>query len=290
MRRLLSQTFFVLFALLLAAWAVIVTIKPGPPGKIIIASGGADGHYQDLALAYKKQLEHYGVEAELRPDVEGIDTLKGLFPQFKPEFTSYNERSEGVQAGFIKGGFSGSLRGRLASAREQVWHERQVENLRSIGRLFYEPLWAFYKSAQPLRSLKGLKGKTLYVGTKIGGARRVVLQLLKANGVTAENTKYVDEDIGSDAAPLLAGSADAAFLMLPPESAKVQALLRNAQIQLMNFAAEADAYTARFPALTKLVLRQGAIEFDPETPGSDTTLLATLGGACGADGPGPGAD
>ena len=31
----------------------------------------------------------------------------------------------------------------------------------------------------------------------------------------------------------------------------------------------------RFPALSKLVLRQGAVEFDPDIPGSDITLLAT---------------
>ena len=43
----------------------------------------------------------------------------------------------------------------------------------------------------------------------------------------------------------------------------------------MDFAAEADAYTTRFPALSKLVLRQGAVEFDPDIPSADITLLAT---------------
>jgi uncharacterized protein len=269
------QTVVVLVALMLAAWAVIIAAKPGPPGKIVFASGGAGGLYNDLALAYKTELERFGVDVELRPEVEGIDTLKGLFPQFRSDFGSYNESNADIQAGFIKGGFSGSLRGRLASAKEQVWHERQVDGLRSIGRLFYEPLWVFYKSQQPLKSLRELKGKTLYVGTKVSGARRVVLHLLKANGVTDKNTTFIDENMTGDGAPLMSGSADAALLILPPESKQVQDLLGNTKIRLMDFAAEADAYTNRFPALSKVVLRQGAVEFDPDIPNADITLLAT---------------
>jgi uncharacterized protein len=274
-RRLIIQTVLIFATLALAAWVVITNVKPGPSGKIVLASGGAGGLYHDLALAYKRELEHFGVEVELRPEVEGIETLKGLFPQFKSEFGSFDEKNADIQAGFIKGGFSGSLRGRLASAKEQVWHERQVNSLRSVGRLFHEPVWVFYKGQQPLKSLRELKGKTLYVGTRISGARRVVLHLLKANGVTEKNTTFIDEDMAGDAAPLMSGSADAGLMILPPESKQVQDLLRNTQIRLMDFAAEADAYTNRFPALSKLVLRQGAVEFDPDIPSADTTLLAT---------------
>ncbi|HZV21843.1 MAG TPA: TAXI family TRAP transporter solute-binding subunit [Hyphomicrobiales bacterium] len=275
MRRLLLQTLLVFVILTLAVWVAIIYAKPGPEGKIVLASGGAAGLYHDLAVAYKKELERFGVDVELRPHVEGIETLKGLFPQFKSEFSSFDEKNADIQAGFLKGGFSGSLRGRLASAREQVWHQRQVDNLRSVGRLFYEPLWVFYKSGQTLKSLKDLRGKTLYVGARISGTRRVVLHLLKANGVTDKNTTFIQEDMSGDAEPLLSGSADAALMILPPEAKPVQELLRNPQIRLMDFAAEADAYTNRFPALSKLVLRQGAVEFDPDIPSSDTTLLAT---------------
>ena len=43
----------------------------------------------------------------------------------------------------------------------------------------------------------------------------------------------------------------------------------------MNFATEADAYANRFPALTKVMLNRGAVEFDPLTPPADITLLST---------------
>ena len=46
-------------------------------------------------------------------------------------------------------------------------------------------------------------------------------------------------------------------------------------IRLMDFTPEAEAYTNRFPSLSKVVLRQGAVEFDPLMPTDDITLLST---------------
>jgi hypothetical protein len=43
----------------------------------------------------------------------------------------------------------------------------------------------------------------------------------------------------------------------------------------MDFSAEADAYDSRFPAIAKVVLRKGSVEFDPVIPSEDITLLAT---------------
>ena len=43
----------------------------------------------------------------------------------------------------------------------------------------------------------------------------------------------------------------------------------------MDFSSEADAYVIRFPSFSKVVLRQGSVELNPDTPASDVTLLAT---------------
>ena len=275
MRKFLLLTGLGLAGLVALAWLAIMILNPGPPGRIIMASGGAGGHYHELALAYKKELERFGVTLELRSQTEGNDTLKGLFSQFKKEFKTFDESTADLQAGFLKGGFSGSMQGRLVTEREQVWRERQVANLKSVGRLFYEPMWVFHKRAAPLKSLKDLKGKKIYVGTRVSGARRVILHLLKANGVTEKDATVIDEDFPQDAQPLIKGDADAGIMILPADSTKIQALLRNPEIRLMSFAAEAEAYTNRFPSLSKIILRQGAVEFAPDVPEADVTLLAT---------------
>ncbi len=265
LHRFLAIVVLGLGALALAAWAAIVILKPGPQGKIVIASGGSDGAYYHLALAYQRELARFGVDVELRPQMEGRDTLRALFV----------DANSDVQAGFIKGGVAASLQGRFATAEERKWHDRQVEALRSVGRLFYEPVWIFSPSSQDFRSLKDLKGKRILVGTKQGGARRIALYMLRSNGVDATNSTLIEDDLPIDAAPLASGKADAAFLVLPTEARTIQQLLHNPAIRLLDFAAESDAYVERFPALSSRILKQGSIEFAPDIPASNITLLGT---------------
>jgi TRAP-type uncharacterized transport system substrate-binding protein len=247
-----------------AFWIATRSMEPAPAGKIVMATGGSIGAYHTLASTWQRDLARNGVELELRQSAEGFTTLRALL-----------DKNSGIQAGFVKGGLVGSLQGRLASAKAKDWHEREVDDLRSMGRMFHEPIWVFTRASLPIESLRDLKEKRVLVGTRQSGARRIVNQLLKANGVDRENSTLVDEELGADAAPLLSGEADGALLILPPDSDKVQQLLRVPGIRLMNFQPEADAYTTRFPALGKVVLRRGAVEFDPLIPSAHITLLTT---------------
>jgi len=266
--RLLNFLFvvvLVLGSLALAVWGVIRVLKPGPEGKLVLASGGASGAYNELALAYKKELARFGVDVELHPLMEGRDTLRALFV----------DPNSDIQAGFIKGGIAASLQGRFATAEERHWHDRQVEALQSVGRVFYEPVWVFYGGSQPLSSLRELKGKKIYVGTKLSGGRRIALYMLRANGIDETNSTLIEEDLPADGAPLISGDANAAFLVLPTEALAIQHLLRNPNVHLMDFTAEAEAYADRIPALSARVMNQGAVEFNPDIPASNMTLVGT---------------
>ena len=57
----------------------------------------------------------------------------------------------------------------------------------------------------------------------------------------------------------------------------------------MDFSAEAEAYDNRFPAITKVVLRKGAVEFNPVIPLGGHHAAGHLGRAGGAQGHAPGA-
>lgn len=239
--------------------------QKGSEGKIVLATGGLS-HYQELGLAYQKALEPYGVELVMRPAVEGFKTLKGLVAE-PPEF----------DAAFIKGGLVGSMQGRLARSKAQEWHAKELGKLRSVGRLFYEPIWVFVRSDFSGQSLRDLKGKRVLTGTRESGTRRIAAQLLRANGVefSKDNPLMVREELAPDGRQLLAGEAEAAFLIQPADSDTIQSLLHVQGIRLLNFALEADAYANRFPSLTKVMLNRGAVEFEPLTPPDDITLLAT---------------
>src|SRR5262249_25652599 len=150
-----------------------------------------------------------------------------------------------VDAGVIKGGLAGSLQGRLATASEREIHDAQVGRIQSLGRLFYEPIWVFYRGPNQVRSLGEFKGRRIMVGTPASGTRRIAALLLRANGVTAENSTFIEQDFPADAKPLTGGDggdgADVAFVALPPDAKKVQDLLRTPDILLMDFSAEAEA-------------------------------------------------
>jgi len=258
------------FAVIVAAlWLAVIILKPGPDGRIVIASGGSEGAYNDLALQYQKQLATYGVDVELRPLTGGANTIAGLFGSGASE----------LDGGFVKGGVAGSLQGRYATAEERALHDRQVDSLLSVGRLFYEPIYVFYRrtaaDAKFARSLSDFKGRKIWIGSAEGGAKRIVMKLLRANGVDETNSKIIEQELTDDAKPLLSGEADVAFLILPPETPKIFKLMRTPDILLMNFADEGDAYVSRFPYLTKLVMHRGSIELAPEIPSADITLLAT---------------
>ncbi len=264
-QRFATITAVCLLAAILVAWGLIAWLKPGPEGRLVIATGGAGGAYHQLALTYQKDLARQGVTLELRDKIEGTNTLNNLV---------LNNESD-LQAGFVKGGVAGSLQGRLASDEEHKWHDLQVDKLRSIGRVMLEPIWVFYRGPGQIRYLHEFKGKRIMVGTMSSGTRRVATHLLRANNIDAKSATIIEQELSDDGSQLITGDADVAFVILPSESPKIQRLMRTPGILLMNFAPEADAYTNRFPAISKVVMNQGSIEFVPEIPSADITLLAT---------------
>lgn len=245
-------------------------------GKIVIAAGNSQ--YYELAKRYEQDLRKFGVEMEVRrttrfKDKEGRTTIRPL--EGRLTLRALADNDSGITAAFVKGDLVGSLQGRLASEKQKGRHA-EYSRLRSVGRLFYEPVWVFTRGDLPIQTLRDLKGKRILLGSRDSGARGIARQLLKANGIVEkENATFIDEDLPADAAPLLTGKADAGILVMAADTDTMQQLVRVPNIRLMDFTPEADAYTNRFPALSKVVLRQGAVEFDPLLPTDDITLLAT---------------
>jgi len=245
-------------------------------GKIVIAASNAQ--YVELAERYRNELRKFGVDVQVRSTTrfKGKDGKSSLRPlEGRLALRALVDDDSGITAAFVKGDLVGSLQGRLATEQQKGRHA-EYSKLRSVGRLFYEPVWVFTRGDLPITTLRDLKGKRILIGARDSGARGIARQLLKANGVVEnENATFIDEDLPADAAPLVSGAADAAIIVIAADTDRIQDLLRVRNIRLMDFTPEADAYTNRFPALTKVVLRQGAVEFDPLLPSDDITLLST---------------
>ena len=234
-----------------AFWLAAQFIKPAPPDQLIVSTGGESGAYQRFAARYKDVLARYGVALVAKPSAGSPENLERLR---NPEFE--------VDAGFIQGGTA-----RLGEEDELV----------SLGDMYYEPLWIFYREA----ALRGgnrvldLKGKRVAIGGAGSGTHHLAMELLAANGLDAKNTKLIEVGGLSLVESMQKGEVDAVFVVGPTQSSLVWALLYTPGVRLMSLT-HAEAYTRRFPYLARLVLPRGAIDLTLDIPPQDIQLVSPM--------------
>ncbi len=222
-------------------------VKPAPPSRVVIATGRSDGAYYRFAQQYRARLARDGVTLDVRETSGSVENIRLL-----------EDPASGVDLAFVQGGTGGG-----ATSEELV----------SLGSLYFEPLWVFSRTAPGPRDLGGLRGRRLAVGPEGSGTRAVALTLLAANGITAGRAQFLPLT-GMDAVQALRRRAvDTVFLVAAPESPSVKEMLRTPGIGLLGFP-RADAYTKRFPFLSKLVLPAGGLSLEANLPPRETILLA----------------
>jgi TRAP transporter TAXI family solute receptor len=242
--------FIVLVLTLVAAtlWISARFLQPAPPRQIVLASGAGFGLYHQFADRYRQALAQDGVTVEERQTNGAADNLRLLL-----------DPASGVDVAFMQGG--------IANAGAAA----KIEMLAS---LYYEPLWVFYRDTKARTQLNELRGKRIAIGAPGSGSRAFVEPLLEFNAVQQENSQLLPLG-GDDAARALqAGDIDAVLLVGGAATPAIVRLLRDPAIRVMNFT-RADAYTRRFPYVTKLVLPAGTIDLALNIPAEDVTLIGT---------------
>ena len=234
-----------------AFWLAAQFIKPAPPDRLIISTGGEGGAYQRFAARYKDVLAAYDVKLVEKPSAGSTENLERLR---NPDFE--------VDAGFVQGG----------TARRS-----EDDELVSLGDFYYEPLWIFYREAawHGADKLLDLKGKRVAIGGAGSGTHDLAMELLAANGMDATNTRVIEDGGLGLVARLQKNEIDAVFVVGPTQSALVWMLLYTPGVRLMNLI-HAEAYTRRFPYLARLVLPRGAIDLTRDIPPQDTQLVSPM--------------
>jgi len=205
-----------------------------------------DGGYQMFAQRYKEILARDGVTVDLRISAGSQENVSRLL-----------DESSDVEVGFFQGGSAFSA---------------NAPNLRSLGSVYYEPLWVFYRGSE-IRDFGGLKGKRLAIGPEESGARALALQLLAVNATVMPPTALLPDSGHQANEMLLQGKLDAVFIVGPPESPLVEQLVSAQGIRLLSIE-RAEAYTRRFPYLTRLILPRGVFDFVGNNPAQDVTLVS----------------
>ena len=248
-RNLRDLLLLALPALLLVAAAFALAwqfVKPAPPKKIVITTGVAGGAYQYFGERYREKFAQEGIEVELRPSSGAVENLRRL------------KTDDDVDVGFIQGGIA---------------NEPESEDLATLGSMYLEPVWVFYRGDAQHDRIYQLKGRRIAIGVQGSGAQLFALQLLAANGFATNDPKLLAIG-GMDAVDALRrGEIDAFFVVGAPQAPVVDALLHTDGISLLNFA-QADGYVRHFPHLVKVVLPRGAIKIHADKPNRDIQLLA----------------
>lgn len=234
-------------------WGAAQFTLPAPPKRLVIASGPGGGAYQRYAAEYKQYFDKFGIELVERPTSGSVENVKLL-----------RDDSQEVDAGFVQGGSSATV---------------EDDGLMSLGALYYEPLWIFYREAispkQQLEHVAELKGKRIAVGAEGGGNRQLATEILHANNLDEGAAKLVSLG-GLDAATaLIGGKVDAAMVVGPTQSAAVWLLLYTPGIRVLNLA-NAETYVRMFPYLSAVVLPAGAIDLVKNIPSHDIHLVAPM--------------
>jgi TRAP transporter TAXI family solute receptor len=240
---------FALPALILVFAAFALTwqfVRPAPPKKIVMSTGAAGGAYHYFGERYREKLAQDGIEVELRPSTGAVDNLMRL------------KTDNSVDVGFIQGGIA---------------NEPESTDLATLGSMYLEPVWVFYRGTAEYDRVAQLKGKKIAVGLPGSGAQLFALQILGANGIKTSDSHLVSIGGMEAVEALRHGVVDAYFVVGAPQAPVVQALLQTEGISLLNFA-QADGYVRHFPHLVRLTLPRGAIDIQGDRPPRDIQLLA----------------
>ena len=234
-----------LFLVLLGFAVTYQFVEPAPPSKLVLAAGSSGGAYLEFAREYRTLLAEDGVSLEILETSGSVENL-ALLAQGK------------VDAALLQSGIADSL---------------EYPALLGLGSLYFEPLWVFLRPGLTLEMLVQLSGKKVVLGPEGSGTRKVVLQLLRDNGVDVGSLDEVELTGMSAVDALRQGSVDVLFLVAAVSSPTVQSLLNSDHLSPVNFV-RADAYARRHNFLSKVTLPQGVVSLEKNIPLQDVVLVA----------------
>jgi TRAP-type uncharacterized transport system substrate-binding protein len=238
-------------------WLAYVALDPTPPRRVVLATGPEQSAAAEFGREYARRLGEHGITVELLATAGSAENLRLL-----------RDAGRQVDLAFVQGGAGEAIRA--------VDEDRSGEPLVSLGSLFYEPVWIFYRAElreTPLTQLGELAGWRVNLGPVDSGSRNLMLKLLHANRIEPSALRVAELAPTAAVVELLAGRLDAVVLVTAPESPLVQMLLITPGIALAEFA-QAEAYSRRFGFLSHLLLPRGVVDLARDLPPRDVPLVA----------------
>jgi TRAP transporter TAXI family solute receptor len=220
-------------------------VQPAPPRHIVMATGQPEGSYYHFGEKYRQILARDGLDLELRVTSGALENLRLV------------EAGE-VNVAFLQGGL-----GTLAQSKDLI----------SLGSLYYEPIWIFYRADLPIKKYSDVKGLRVDVGGEKSGTKVVAEQILDRIGVTPKDITVTTFGGKKAAEMLVEGRVDLAFMVYGYQAPVVQRLLR-ARGEKVWSVKRAEAFFRHYRYMTIVKLPEGFVDLAANIPPQDIILLA----------------
>lgn len=234
---------------LIISFIIFRIVAPPPPNHIVFAAGAEGGAYAQTAETYRAAFEAEGVELEIINTSGSGDNLELL-------------RSGGADAAIVQGGVSS---------------DEDKAELMSLGTIFYEPLWVFFRDGTGILNvdeldLRGFDNLRIAAGTETSGTRLLANRLLDENGVEAT---ILPVSGAEGAAALQNGDVDVLMAVSGPTAPYISDLLSDPAISVLSFP-RALAYERRTPFLKRVIFPEGGLDLEGNIPSAPIELIAPV--------------
>ncbi|TXI96219.1 MAG: C4-dicarboxylate ABC transporter substrate-binding protein [Burkholderiaceae bacterium] len=229
--------------------AVVYFVEPAPSKKIDFIGGQENSAYDHFARLYAKELAKNQIDVTVHHSQGSLQNMQEI-----------RDADSVIDIGFVQSGSTNQ-------------EEAEARGLISLGSLFYEPIWIFYRSKKELDSIAQFKGQRVNLGPDGYGVHKLFSQIIAVNNLADSDFELSQLENPTGTAAFLDGKVDVLIMSAASDSLLVQMLLQTPGVRLFDFA-QAEAYTRRLPFLSHVVLPRGIVDIGKDLPARDYHLLA----------------
>ncbi|MBR7746466.1 TAXI family TRAP transporter solute-binding subunit [Undibacterium baiyunense] len=235
-----------IIAVILAAYYVV---DPAPGRTLDFSAGQENSAYERFAKQYADELAQNQITLRIHKSQGSQENLQHIA-----------DLDSKIDIGFVQSG----------STTEK---DAQEKGLISLGSLFYEPIWIFYRGKKEVTSLAEFKAKRVNVGPDGFGVRRLFQQLLSVNNLDENQLEIHQLESTPATVAFVNEQIDVLVMSSASDSQLIQMLLQTPGVKLFDFV-QAEAYTRRFPFLSHVVLPRGIVDMGRDIPSRDYHLIS----------------
>jgi len=225
----------------------LMFVDPAPPKTVTIAGGAEGGAYALTAQHYAGALKEKDITAKVLTTAGSVENLAKL-------------KSGEADIAIVQTGLAADL---------------GSNGVKSLGAVFFEPLWVFYRANLSVRDLRDLRGRKVAVGAEGSGLRVLAGVLLREAGLGEGDYSAVPIGGAAAADALARGDVDAALVVSGATADWITALVADPEVKLLSMT-KAPALARRHAYLDEVTLFEGVLDLARNLPEQDVVLIAPV--------------